>query len=239
MKKIIEFFKKNRNVLIAIAICFVAFITYNSFNVKYHRKEVKDLTEQIIEKQKLIDKIEIEKKTFQDSAIFFKNKALLSDKKINELNFKIVIVGKERDAALKQLENMSGEGINSFLVKRYVEVPKSGIDLQVDKNVGNKIVRELVEKDYLVEEVGLTKQSNSLLIGQVDTLKKSINYFEQSLSKAEEEIKLYIEQFQTSEEINKLLKQDLKKAKRKVFWRSVESAAVGIGAGILIGVLLL
>lgn len=239
MKKIIEFFKRNRNVLIAITICLAAFITYNSFNIKYHRKEVKNLTEQIIEKQKLIDKIEIEKKTFQDSAIFFKNKALLSDKKINELNFKIVIVGKERDAALKQLENMSGEGINSFLVERYVEVPKSGIDLQVDKNVGNKIVRELVEKDYLVEEIGLTKQSNSLLIGQVDTLKKSINYFEQSLSKAEEEIKLYIEQFETSEEINKLLKQDLKKAKRKVFWSSVESAVVGIGAGIAIGVLLL
>ena len=239
MKKIIEFFKRNRNILIAITICLAAFITYNSFNVKYHRKEIKDLTEQITEKQKLIDKIEIEKKTFQDSAIFFKNKALLSDKKINELNFKIVIVGKERDAALKQLENMSGEGINSFLVKRYVEVPKSGIDLQVDKNVGNKIVRELVEKDYLVEEIGLTKQSNSLLIGQVDTLKKSINYFEQSLSKAEEEIKLYIEQFQTSDDINKILKQDLKKAKRKVFWSSVESAVVGIGAGIAIGVLLL
>jgi len=239
MKKIIEFFKKNRNVLIAITICLAAFITYNSFNVKHHRKEIKDLTEQITEKQKLIDKTEAEKKTFQDSAMFFKNKAILADKRINELNFKIIIVGKERDAALKQLENMSGEGIDSFLVKRYVEVPKSGIDLQVDKNVGNKIVRELVEKDYLVEEIGLTKQSNSLLIGQVDTLKKSINYFEQSLSKAEEEIKLYIEQFETSEEINKLLKQDLKKAKRKVFWSSVESAAVGIGAGILIGVLLL
>ena len=239
MNKIIGFLKTNKNVLIAITICLAAFITFNTFSVQYHRKEIKALTTQMADKQKLIDKTIAEKKIFQDSALWFKNRALLSDKKIADLNIKIIIVAKERDAAIKQLENMSSEGINSFIAKRYYEVPKSGIDLQVDKNVGNKIVIELVEKDYLTEEVGLVKQSNILLSGQVDTLKTSIGYFEQSLAKADSALAMQIQQLQTSEDINKLLKQDLKKAKRKVFWGAVESAAVGVGTGILIGVLLL
>lgn len=239
MNKIIGFLKTNKNVLIAITICLAAFITFNTFSVQYHRKDIKALTEQMAQDKKITDKLIAEKKILQDSAIYFKNRALLSDKKIADLNVKIIIVGKERDAAIKQLENMSSEGINSFIAKRYVEVPKSGIDLQVDKNVGNKIVIELVEKDYLGEEVGLVKQSNIILSGQVDTLKTSISYFEQSLAKADSAINMQIQQLQTSEDINKMLKQDLRKAKRKVFWGAVESAAVGVGTGILIGVFLL
>ena len=89
-------------------------------------------------------------------------------------------------------------------------------------------------KQYRVtkdQEIAVEKETNSLLTGQVDTLKLSLNYSKLALSQADSAIAIRNDQLKISKDLNDILKKDLKTAKRKAFWNQIKFTIAGAAAG--------
>lgn len=237
MKNILDIIKKNKKLLLIVAAIISAFILYNSVNTKYHKKEIKVLKQQIEQKEEEFKEVVAEKERLQDSSEFYEAAAYKADAAVAQAKAKAEKLRKEKDAALAALNNLPKDVIDSFFVKRYVHVEKIGVDLALDQNVGNEVVKELTEKDFLVTEVGIEKDQNKLLSGQVDTLKVSLNFSKSALVKADTALKIRTQQLRISQDLTKVLEQDLKTAKKKAFWNNIKGTAIGVAAGIVVGVL--
>jgi hypothetical protein len=238
MNLILDFILKNKKTLIAIIVFILMFILFGLFSNKYHKKEIKILEKQIAEKEVQFQEVVKEKEKLQDSSEYYEAAAYKADLAVAQTKAKAEKLRKEKDAALAALHNLPKEVIDSFFVKRYVNIKKSGIDLSLDKNVGNEVVKELTEKDYLVTEIAIEKDQNKLLFGQVDTLKTSLIFSKSALIKADSAIRIKTQQLQISKNLVDLLEQDLKTAKRKAFWGRVKGVGIGVAAGVVAGILI-
>ena len=241
MKEQLEKAKKfslvNKKLLLITGGLVLGFVAYNSINTKYHKKEIKVLEQVIEQKEEQFQEVIAEKEKLQDSSNYFEELAYETDKKVEESKAKAERLRKEKEAILDALRDLPIDVIDSFFVKRYTNVTPAYVGLEIDQNVGNEIVVELVEKDHLVQEIAVEKETNILLTGQVDTLKISLNYSKLALSQADSAIAIRNDQLKVSKDLIDVLNKDLKTAKRKAFWNNFKGIAVGIAAGVTVGVL--
>ena len=238
MSQVKNFAKENKKTLWLAILLLLGFFIYGSFSNSYHKEEIKELEKEIAVVQNQFEEAVDEKERFKDSSELYESIAERSDIMVEALKIKAEQQRKEKEAALAALQNLPKEVIDTFFVNRYVTVPKSGIDLQLDKNVGNAVVIELVEKDHLVGELATADSTNSALTTQVGSLEKSLMFSKAALVQADSAIAFRSKQFELSQQVNGLLKKDLKTAKNKAFWNRFKGAGVGIAVGITAGLLL-
>lgn len=241
MKEQLEKAKKfsliNKKLLLVALGLVLAFVIYNNINTKYHKKEIKVLEQVIEQKEEQYQDVIAEKEKLQDSSEYFEELAYETDKEVEESRAKAERLRKEKEAILAALRDLPLDVIDSFFVKRYPNVTPAYVGLEIDQNVGNEIVVELVEKDHLIQEVAVEKETNTLLTGQVDTLKIALDYSKLALAKSDSALLIRGDQLKISKDLVDVLKKDLKTAKRKAFWNNFKGILVGAAAGVAVTVL--
>ena len=200
-------------------------------------RSIKELEAEIARTEHQFEEAVAEKERFRDSSLIYEVEAEKASKEASEFKAKAEKQRKEKEAALAALRNLPKEVIDTFFVNRYINVPKSGVDLALDKSVGNEVVIELTEKDHLVGELVTVKSENDALTSQVGSLTTSLGFSKLALASADSAIAIRSQQLDLSKQANELLKKDLKTAKKKAFWNKFKGAGLGVTAGILLGVL--
>ena len=237
MSQVKNFAKENRKTLWLAILLLLGFFIYGSFSNSYHKAEIKELEKEIAIVQDQFEEAFNEKERFRDSSIAYE---LLAEQAGDEADVFKAKAAKERKAkeeALATLRNLPKDVIDTFFINRYANVTKSDIGLELDKNVGNEIIVELVEKDHLVGELATAENLNNTLGVQVKSLESSLMFSKAALVSADSAIALKSKQFELSQQVSELLKKDLKTAKNKAFWNKFKGAGVGIAAGVVVGLL--
>jgi hypothetical protein len=238
MNKIVDVIKRNKKLLLIVLLLLLGFFVFNSINTGYHKKEIKSLEKEIAIVQDQFEEAVAEKERFRDSSIAFEFIAEQAGDQADAFKAKAEKERKAKEAALAALRNAPKDVIDTFFVNRYINVAKSNVGLEIDQNVGNEVMIELVEKDHLVGELATAENTNNALTTQVGALEKSLMFSKAALTSADSAIAFRSKQFELSQQVNDLLKKDLKTAKNKAFWNKFKGAGVGIGAGILVGLLI-
>lgn len=226
----LDFITRNRKLLVTILIVLLSYIIYSTFNSKYQTKEIKKLEKQIEIKEELFQEAIKEKERLRDSSEFYEGIANSLDELVEEQTDQIENLRFEKNIALKKVRD-----VDAFLKERYAHIEKAGSSIVVDKNDGKAIVDELVEKDFLVQEVVLLNSKTVTLSEQVTTLRSSLDFSKLALQQADTAIVRRSEQLEISLNINKMLKEDLNKARKKAFWNNIKGIAIGVGAGFIAG----
>jgi cell division protein FtsB len=226
----LDFITRNRKLLVTILVVLLSYIIYSTFNSKYQTKEIKKLEKQIEVKEELFQNAIKEKERLKDSSEFYEGIANSLDELVEKQTDQIENLRYEKNAALKKVRD-----VDAFLKERYAHVEKAGSSILVDKNDSKEIVNELVEKDFLVQEVALLNTKTVTLSEQVSTLRTSLDFSKLALQQADTAIVRRSEQLEISLNINKMLKEDLNKARKKAFWNNIKGIAIGVGAGFVAG----
>ena len=237
MSQVKEFAKENKKILWLAILLLLGFFIYGSFSNSYHKAEIKELEKEIAIVQDQFEEAVAEKERFRDSSMTYELAAEQAGAEADAFKAKAARERKAKEEALAALRNLPKEVIDTFFVNRYINVSKSGIDLALDKNVGNEVVIELTEKDHLVGELATAKSENGALTNQVGSLQNSLAFSKSALLQADSAIALKSKQFEMQQQVSDLLKKDLKTAKNKAFWNKFKGAGVGIAAGVLVGLL--
>ncbi|MGI9143707.1 MAG: hypothetical protein ACR2IJ_11015 [Fluviibacter sp.] len=227
---------KNRNLFIVAAVIIAAFLIYGKFENGYHEKEIKALETEIGVVQKKFDAAVEEKERLKDSTEVDEKLAEQEGLKADAFREKATKEKKDKEVALAALRNLPKDVIDTFFVKRYAHVPKSDIGLELDKNVGNEVIIELVEKDHLVGQLKTSENLSSTLTTQVNTLQTSLSFSKSALVSADSAIAARSKQFELQQQVSDLLKQDLKTAKKKAFWNKIKGTAAGLVIGLTVGI---
>jgi hypothetical protein len=236
--EVVQKFKNNNmRLLVVAAIIILAFLLYGTFNNSYHKKEIKALENEIGVVQKKFEAAVEEKERLKDSSQVYEDLAEKEGLLADSFRAKAAKEKKDKEAALAALQNLPKDVIDTFFIKRYAEVPKSDIGLELDKNVGNAIVIELVEKDHLVGQLATSENLASSLTTQVNTLQTSLNFSKSALVSADSAIVARSKQFELQKNISDFLKEDLKTAKKKAFWNKIKGTAVGLVVGLTVGII--
>ena len=236
--EVVQKFKNNNIKLLVVAALFIlAFLLYGTFSNNYHKKEIKALENEIGIVQKKFDAAIEEKEKLKDSSEVYENLAEEAGIEADKFKAKAAKEKKDKEAALAALQNLPKDVIDTFFIKRYAEVPKSDIGLEIDKSVGNAIVIELVEKDHLVGQLATSENLATSLTSQVNTLKTSLNFSKLALVSADSAIISRSKQFELQQQVSNLLKEDLKTAKKKAFWNKIKGTAVGVVVGLTVGLI--
>lgn len=231
-------FKNNNKKLLLIAGLFLlAFLIYGTFNNNYHKEEIKTLENEITVIQEKFEAAVEEKERLRDSSEVYESLAEQAGVEADKFRAKAAKERKDKEEALAALQNLPKDVIDTFFIKRYAEVPKSDIGLELDKNVGNAIVVELVEKDHLVGELKTAGDLTNSLTTQVNTLQTSLNFSKSALVSADSAIVARSKQFELQQQVTDLLKKDLKTAKNKAFWNKIKGTAVGVVVGLTVGLI--
>jgi len=238
MSQVKDFAKENKKTLWLAILLLLGFFIYGSFSNNYHKEEIKELEKEIAVVQDQFEEAVAEKERFRDSSIAFEFAAEQAGDQADAFKAKAEKERKAKEVALAALRNAPKDVIDTFFVNRYINVTKSNVGLEIDQNVGNEVMIELVEKDHLVGELATAENTNNALTTQVGALEKSLMFSKAALTSADSAIALKSKQFDLSQQVNDLLKKDLKTAKNKAFWNKFKGAGVGIGAGILVGLLI-
>lgn len=238
MSQIKNLAKENKKTIWLAILLLLGFFIYGSFNNKYHNQEVKELEKEIAVVQDQFEEAFNEKERFRDSSIAYELLAEQAEDEADAFKAKAAKERKAKEEALAALRNLPKDVIDTFFINRYVNVTKSDIGLELDKNVGNEIIVELVEKDHLVGELATAENLSNTLSVQVKSLESSLMFSKAALVSADSAIALKSKQFDLSQQVNEYLKKDLKTAKNKAFWNKWKGAGVGIGAGVLVGLLI-
>jgi hypothetical protein len=232
-----EFKNNNKKLLIVAGLIILAFLIYGTFNNNYHAKEIKALETEIGVVQKKFDAAIEEKEKLKDSSLVYETMAEQAGVEADVFRAKAEREKKAKELALSALHNLPKDVIDTFFVKRYVDVPKSDIGLELDKNVGNAIVIELVEKDHLVGQLATAENLTNTLTTQVGTLQTSLSFSKSALVSADSAIAARSKQFELQQQVSDLLKQDLKTAKKKAFWNKLKGTAFGLAVGFTVGII--
>jgi len=232
-----DFIKRNKKLLLLVLLLLLGFFIFNSINTGYHKKEIKALEKEIEIVQDQFEEAVAEKERLKDSSEVYEAEAEQVGEQVAIFKAKAEKLRKEKEAALAILNNLPKEVIDSFFVKRYDTVSKVGVDLALDQNVGNAVIIELTEKDHLIGELATADSTNNALTSQVGSLEKSLMFSKAALTSADSAITLKSKQFEMSQQVNEMLKKDLKTAKKKAFLNQFKGAAVGIAAGVVVGLL--
>jgi cell division protein FtsL len=228
---------KNAKLFIVAAAIIAGFLIYGKFEKGYHEKEIKALESEIGAVQKKFDAAVEEKEKLKDSSKVYENLAAQEGLKADQFRAKALKEKKDKEIALASLKNLSKDVIDTFFVKRYAQVPKSDTSLQLDKNVGNAVVVELVEKDHLVGQLATAENLTTTLTSQVNTLQTSLTFSKSALVSADSAIAARSKQFELQQQVSDMLKQDLKTAKNKAFWNKFKGTAVGLVVGLTVGII--
>jgi hypothetical protein len=237
MNKIVDVIKRNKKLLLIVLLLLLGFFVFNSINTGYHKKEIKSLEKEIAIVQDQFEEAVAEKERFRDSSIAFEFIAEQAGDQADAFKAKAEKERKAKEAALAALRNAPKDVIDTFFVNRYINVAKSNVGLEIDQNVGNEVMIELVEKDHLVGELATAEHTNNALTTQVGALEKSLMFSKAALTSADSAIAFRSKQFELSQQVNDLLKKDLKTAKKKAFLNQFKGAGVGIAAGVVVGLL--
>lgn len=236
--EVVKKFKNDNIKLLLVAALFIlAFLLYGTFTNDYHKKEIKALEKEINAIQGKFNAAVVEKERLKDSSKVYEKLAEEAGEEADKFRQKAAKEKKDKEAALAALRNLPKDVIDTFFSKRYAEVPKSDIGLEIDKNVGNAIVVELVEKDHLVGELKTSQDLSNSLTTQVTNLQTSLVFSKSALISADSAIAAKSRQFEMQQQVSKLLTQDLKTAKKKAFWNKIKGTAVGLGVGLAVGIL--
>lgn len=237
--KVLNFLVTNRKLLLIALLLLLGFILYNSFTSEYRetKKKLKALEVQIKKGEDSLAVVRAEKKKLEDSSKLYETAAQRAGKLAKSLEAKAEKERRAKEEALAKLKNLPVKVIDSILTARYADIDKSGIDLTIDKNVGNAVVEELVEKDYLADHVVTISVLNGTLKSQVSSLEKSLDYSKGALKLSDSSLIIRTRQYEQSQQSIELLKKDLKVAKRKAFWNQWKGVGAGIVAGALINLL--
>lgn len=235
--KEVGFFSRNKTFIVLFILFAIGLFALNNTKNTYHKREVKILTEQIESKERDFLKVLGEKNRFRDSSLYYEHAATEASLLIQYYRQEAEKERRAKEDALRVLKNIPKEVIDSFLANRYRNVPKSNIDLAVDKNVGNEIVLELVEKDYLTKELNLSLQENIVLDSQVTFLQSSLMFSKSALLQADSAITIKTQQLNLSLQSNDLLQKDLKASRRKAFWNRWKGVGIGVAIGVAGGLL--
>jgi cell division protein FtsB len=226
----LDFITRNRKLLVTILIVLLSYIIYSTFNSKYQTKEIKKLEKQIEIKEELFQEAIKEKERLKDSSEFYEGIANNLDALVEKQTDQIENLRYEKNIALKKVRD-----VDAFLKERYAHIEKAGSNIIVDKNDGKAIADELVEKDFLVQEVVLLNFKTVTLSEQVTTLRSSLDFSKLALQQADTAIVGRSEQLEISLNVNKMLREDLNKARKKAFWNNIKGIAIGVGAGFIAG----
>lgn len=232
-----EFKNNNKKLLIIAGLIILGFLIYGAFNNSYHAKEIKALETEIGAVQKKFDAAVEEKEKLKDSSLAYETLAEQAGAEADVFRAKAEKEKKAKELALSALHNLPKDVIDTFFVKRYAEVVKADIGLELDKNVGNAIVIELVEKDHLVGQLATSENLTTTLTTQVSTLQTSLGFSKLALVSADSAIVARSKQFELQQKVSDLLKQDLKTAKKKAFWNKLKGTAVGLAVGFTVGII--
>lgn len=232
-----EFKNNNMKLLVVAGLIILGFLIYGSFNNSYHAKEIKALETEIGVVQKKFDAAVEEKERLKDSTEVYENLAEQEGLKADEFRAKAAKEKKDKEAALAALHNLPKDVIDTFFVKRYAAVPKADIGLELDKNVGNAVIIELVEKDHLVGQLKTSEDLTNTLTTQVGTLQTSLSFSKSALVSADSAIAARSKQFELQKQVSDLLKEDLKTAKKKAFWNRIKGTAFGLAIGLTVGII--
>ena len=228
---------KNKKIIIVAIAIIAGFLIYSKFENGYHEKEIKALETEIGAVQKKFDAAVEEKERFRDSSHVYENIAAQEGIKADAFRAKAAKEKKDKEVAFAALQNLPKETIDTFFIKRYQEVAKSNVLLELDKNVGNAVVVELVEKDHLVGQLKTSEDLSGTLTTQVNTLQTSLNFSKTALVSADSAISARSKQFELQKQVSDLLKEDLKTAKKKAFWNKIKGTAVGLAVGLTVGII--
>jgi hypothetical protein len=232
-----EFKNNNKKLLIVAGLIILGFLIYGIFNNSYHAKKIKALETEIGVVQKKFEAAVEEKEKLRDSSLSYETLADQAGAEADKFRAKAETEKRAKELALSALQNLPKDVIDTFFIKRYAEVPKSDIGLELDKNVGNAIVIELVEKDHLVGQLVTSENLTTTLTTQVNTLQTSLGFSKLALVSADSAIVARSNQFELQQQVSDLLKQDLKTAKKKAFWNKLKGTAVGIVVGFTVGII--
>lgn len=231
------FLSRNKKLILIVLLLLLGFIIYNSIGNGYHKKEIKALEKEIAIVQDQFEEAVAEKERYKDSSELYEFVAETNGIMVDALKTKAEEQRKEKEKALAALRNLPKDVIDTFFINRYTNVTKSDIGLEIDKNVGNEIIIELVEKDHLVEELATAENVSNTLTIQVKALENSLMFSKAALVQADSAITLKSKQFDLSRQVNDMLKKDLKTAKKKAFWNQFKGAGVGLAAGLVVGLI--
>ena len=190
MNKIVEFIKRNKKLILLVLLLLLGFIAFNSISNKYHKKEIKALEKEIAIIQDQFEEAVNEKERFRDSSIAYEFLAEQAGHEADAFKAKAAKERKAKEEALTALRNLPTQLIDTFFVNRYANVTKSNVDLALDKNVGNEVIIELVEKDHLVGELATAENLSNTLGVQVKSLQTSLDFSKSALSQADSAIAL-------------------------------------------------
>lgn len=235
--KVKGFISRNKKLILLVLLLLLGFIIYNSIGNGYHKKEIKALEKEIAIVQDQFEEAVAEKERYKDSSELYESVAETNGIMVDALKAKAEEQRKEKEKALAALRNLPKDVIDTFFSNRYANVTKSDIGLEIDKNVGNEIIVELVEKDHLVGELATAENVSNTLTTQVKSLQSSLMFSKAALVQADSAIALKTKQFDLSQQVNDMLKKDLKTAKKKAFWNQFKGAGAGIAAGLVVGLL--
>ena len=238
MSQVKEFARENKKTIWLALLLLLGFFIYGSFTNNYHKKEIKALETEIAVVQDQFEEAFNEKERFRDSSMTYELAAEQASAEADAFKAKAAKERKAKEEALAALHNLPKDVIDTFFINRYVNVTKSDIGLEIDKNVGNEIIVELVEKDHLVGELATAENLSNTLGVQVKSLESSLIFSKVALSQADSAIAFRTKQFELSQQVSDLLKKDLKTAKNKAFWNKFKGAGVGVAAGVLVGLLI-
>lgn len=231
------FLSRNKKLILIVLLLLLGFIIYNSMGNGYHKKEIKALEKEIAVVQDQFEEAVAEKERYRDSSELYEFVAETNGIMVEALKIKAEEQRKEKEKALASLRNLSKDVIDTFFINRYANVTKSDTGLEIDKNVGNEIIVELVEKDHLVDELATAENISNTLTTQVKSLESSLMFSKAALVQADSAISLKTKQFDLSQQVNDMLKKDLKTAKKKAFWNQFKGAGIGVAAGLVVGLL--
>ncbi len=147
MSQVKEFARENRKTVWLALLLLLGFFIYGNFTNNYHKKEIKALETEIAVVQDQFEEAFNEKERFRDSSIAYELLAEQAGDEADAFKAKAAKERKAKEEALAALRNLPKDVIDTFFINRYVNVTKSDIGLEIDKNVGNEIIVELVEKD--------------------------------------------------------------------------------------------
>ena len=231
------FLSENRTSIIILLVLALALYALNTVKNTYHKAEIKALEVQIESREKDFRKVLEEKIRLQDSSNYYERIAEEAGVEAAYYRGKAEEERRAKEKALRILASIPKEVIDSFFAQRYRDVPKSNIALSVDKNVGNEIVIELVEKDHLERELGLVQQENSALDSQVVSLGSSLKFSKEALLQADSAIVIKVQQLDLSRQAGDLLKKDLSTAKKEAFWNKWKGAGIGVAVGVVLSLI--
>jgi len=230
VSEFLGFINRIKKTLVIVGTVIIAYTVYNSTQAKYHKKEIKQLESKISDTEKLYNSAVLEIQKFRDSVLRLERTSRRLDSTILVQNARITVLQSEKARALRKVRD-----IEQFLKQRYAHVEKANDNIVVDKNDSKEIVSELIEKDYLVQEVALLNENKDTLTSQVNILKISLDFSKQETSAINSALEVKTQENDLQKELNALLEKDLKKAKRRNFWNTVKGIGVGVGAGMVIG----